>query len=211
MPLTREETNRRRKLRRHIDAIAREDADVARALDQVGYPLPRCRPAGFETFLRVIVSQQISTSAANAIWGRVVDALPSVDANGLLDCNADKLRGAGLSARKVEYARGLAEAITCGELDPGGLDALEDEHAIEQITALRGFGRWSAEIYLMFSLGRGDIFPADDLALQVGLQRLKGLSDKPTPKRARELIEAWSPRRSAGSLFLWHYYQGAPA
>ena len=88
--------------------------------------------------------------------------------------------------------------------------ALEDEEAITQITAVRGFGRWSAEIYLMFSLGRPDVFPADDLALQVGLQKLYRLPEKPTPKEARALSEHWSPRRSAGSLFLWHYYAGAP-
>lgn len=211
MPLSRDEANRRRRLRRHVDAIARGDADVARALAQVGYPSPRVRPAGFATLLRVIVSQQISAGAAAAIWGRVVDALPALDPTGLLACPEETLRAAGLSARKVEYARGLAAAIARGDFEPGRLGDLDDEGAIEQITALRGFGRWSAEIYLMFSLGRPDVFPAGDLALQVALQRLKRLAAKPTPKQARELIAGWSPRRSAGSLFLWHYYQGAPA
>jgi len=88
---------------------------------------------------------------------------------------------------------------------------MTDTEAINAITALRGFGHWSAEIYLMFSLKRQDVFPADDLALQVALGRLKSLSEKPTPKQARDLVAHWTPWRSVGSLFLWHYYQGAPA
>lgn len=211
MPISKDEANRRRKLKRHIDAIAAKDRDVGRAVARIGIPRPRVRPAGFETFLSVIVSQQISTSAARAIWGRVVEALPALNAKGFLRCKPEALRAAGMSARKVEYATGLAEAIAGGDFNPDALPDLDDESAIEQIIELRGFGRWSAEIYLMFSLGRPDVFPADDLALLVGLQKLKGLADKPTPKQARELIEHWSPHRSAGSLFLWHYYQGAPA
>jgi len=115
-----------------------------------------------------------------------------------------------MSFRKIEYAKGLAEAQLAGTFDAEGLDQLSDEKVIESITALRGFGRWSAEIYLMFSLGRQDVFPADDLAIQVALGRLKGLEKKPTPKQARDLIEHWAPWRSVGSLFLWHYYRGAP-
>jgi len=116
-----------------------------------------------------------------------------------------------LSMRKVEYAQGLASAILDGVLNPDDLPALNDAEAIKAISAIRGFGLWSAEIYLMFSLQRGYIFPAGDLALQVALQRLKGLEARPTQKQARALIEHWSPWRSAGSLFLWHYYRGAPA
>jgi DNA-3-methyladenine glycosylase II len=112
--------------------------------------------------------------------------------------------------RKVEYAQGLAQAILDGDFVPADLEAKENDEVTKAITALRGFGVWSAEIYLMFSLQRNDIFPADDLALQVALQRLKGLAQRPTPGQARSLIEHWSPRRSAGSLFLWHYYRGAP-
>ncbi len=104
----------------------------------------------------------------------------------------------------------LAQAMAEGSFDPSQLETMDDPMAIKAITSLRGFGPWSAEIYLMFSLQRSDIFPADDLALQVALQRLKGLAQRPTPKQAHALIEHWSPWRSAGSLFLWHYYRGAP-
>ena len=94
--------------------------------------------------------------------------------------------------------------------DPRVLSDMDDQSVIKAITALRGFGAWSAEIYLMFSLQRSDIFPAGELALRIALQKLKGLQQPLSEKQARELVESWSPYRSAGSLFLWHYYRGAP-
>jgi DNA-3-methyladenine glycosylase II len=194
----------------NIDNIACIDADVASAVGSLGYPQPRIRPQGFETFFSTIVGQQISTEAAAAIMQRVRDLLPRLDASSLLNLPEGALREAGLSTRKVEYAQGLANAILDGDFVPEDLQEMENKEAIRAITALRGLGVWSAEIYLMFSLQRDDIFPADDLALQVALQRLKGLAQRPTPKQAHALIEHWSPWRSAGSLFLWHYYRGAP-
>ncbi len=193
-----------------IDNIACIDVDVERAVGAIGYPQPRIRAQGFETFFSTIVSQQISTEAAAAIMQRVYKLLPRLDAPSLLGLPEDALREAGLSMRKVEYARGLANAIHGGDFVSGDLTAMNNQEAIKAITALPGFGIWSAEIYLMFSLQRSDIFPADDLALQVALKRLKGLAQRPAPKQARALIEHWSPWRSAGSLFLWHYYRGAP-
>ncbi len=193
-----------------MDSIARVDAEVARAVGAIGYPRPRIRAQGFETFFSTMVSQQISTEAAAAIMQRMCKLLPRQDASSLLGLPKNALREAGLSMRKVEYAQGLAQAILDGDFVPGDLPALNNDEAVQAITALRGFGVWSAEIYLMFSLQRNDIFPADDLALQVALQRLKGLEQRPTSKQARALIEHWSPWRSAGSLFLWHYYRGAP-
>jgi DNA-3-methyladenine glycosylase II len=193
-----------------LNAIAEIDREVKQALSVFGYPAPRIRPAGFETFLSTIVGQQISTEAARAIMARLHALLPDMRAQKLLELPDGALREAGLSGRKVEYAQGLAEAIADGALDVDALTEQSDAEAIRSITALRGFGEWSAEIYLMFSLNRSDIFPANDLALQVALQKLKGLESRPSEKQAREIIEHWSPWRSAGSLFLWHYYRGAP-
>lgn len=190
--------------------LAAVDVDVANALVTYGPPSPRLRPEGFETFLSIIVSQQLSTNVARAIMGRVVDLLPEVSADALMLTEDIALREAGLSYRKIEYAKSLAAAIQSGHFDVNGLKTMSNEEAIKEITALRGFGRWSAEIYLMISLQRKDIFPADDLALLVSLGRLKQLKDKPTPKQARDLTAHWAPWRSIGSLFLWHFYQGAP-
>ncbi|WP_434983732.1 DNA-3-methyladenine glycosylase family protein [Vreelandella zhaodongensis] len=191
-------------------ALTEADPDIARAYPLVGAPAPRQRDPGFATFFSTIVSQQISTEAARAIMSRVKALLPELNAKAVMDVEEQALRDAGLSWRKVEYAKGLAEAELTGTFSADELALLSDGEAIAAITQLRGFGRWSAEIYLMFSLQRADIFPADDLALRVALGRLKKLEDKPTPKQARQLVEHWTPWRSVGSLFLWHYYRGEP-
>ncbi len=198
------------KIAESMDYLARIDPDIKHALPNVGPPPPRIRPVGFETFFTTIVSQQISTAAASAIMARVRVRLPSLTAETVLLTPPEALREDGLSYRKIEYAKDLANAITEGTFSINALKQLDDQTAIDQITTLRGFGRWSAEIYLMFSLQRQDIFPADDLAIQIGLQKLKNLDDKPSAKTARQLTEHWAPQRSTGALFLWHYYHGAP-
>lgn len=194
-----------------LDALAATDAEVAAGLELVGYPAPRAKDHGFAPLIDAIVSQQISKQAAAAINARVQALMPGGPTpQALLALDPAELRAAGLSARKVEYCRGVAAAVRDGELPLAELPAMDDAAVIAAISALRGFGRWSAEVYAMFALGRPDIFPADDLALQEGLRRLKGLETRPTGKRARALTEAWSPYRSAGAVFLWHYYRGAP-
>ena len=199
-----------RYITRALNALAKRDDDLRAALSAYGKPKPRNRPEGFETFVNTVVAQQISTHAANAIMGRVRKRLPRLTPRTLMKVSDEDLRAAGLSFRKIEYLRGLAEAELSGRLGIKRLGELNDEEAIDRIVQLRGFGRWSAEIYLMFSLGRRDIFPADDLALQVALGRLKSLDKRPTAKEARALTEPWAPYRSAASLFLWHYYRGQP-
>lgn len=198
------------KIKRDLDALAQRDADLRRALKLVRYPAPRIREQGFETLLSTIVSQQISTQAAAAIMGRVRALLPTMQAEAVLRLPDGALRTAGLSTRKVEYVQGLANSIVENRFDVTSLPEMADQAAIEAITSLKGFGVWSAEIYLMFSLQRSDIFPAGDLALRIALQRLKGFDESLNEKDARALVEDWAPYRSAGSLFLWHYYRGAP-
>jgi DNA-3-methyladenine glycosylase II len=193
-------------IKQSLQALAKVDDDIALALRQCGYPEPRIRPAGFETFLNTIVSQQISTKAAATISLRVSNLMSRIDAKSLLALPDKTLREAGLSQRKMEYAQGLADAIVTGVFDPDALSDMSDDKAINAIMEIRGFGRWSAEIYLMFSLQREDVFPADDLILLTSLQKLKNLADRPTPKIARELTQSWSPCLSSASLFLWHYH-----
>ncbi|HET6469320.1 MAG TPA: hypothetical protein VFG43_13185 [Geminicoccaceae bacterium] len=198
------------RLQAAIDALAVRDAHIRQALARIGYPTPRVREPGFATLLRVIVAQQLSTRSAAAIWGRLealMAGAPSAEAFLALDDAA--LRAAGLSAPKVRYGRGLATAVAAGQVPLDRLAALDEETVIGHLTALSGFGRWSAEIYCLFALGRIDSFPADDLALQVAAQRLKGLPARPTGKALRALAEAWRPQRGAAALFLWHYYGAA--
>jgi DNA-3-methyladenine glycosylase II len=150
------------------------------------------------------------SGGGEAIMARVRELLPDMEPESVLRLPAGALRAAGLSMRKVEYAEGLAQAMMEMRFDPTGLAAMDDQAVIDAITALRGFGAWSAEIYLMFSLQRSDIFPAGDLALRIALQKLKGIAEPLNEKQARAIVADWSPYRSAGSLFLWHYYRGAP-
>ncbi len=194
-----------------IAALADVDNDIAHAVNQLGIPLPRIRPTGFEAFLSTIVSQQISIKAAQAIMGRVITLLPEVSAQALISQDDLSLRTAGLSLRKIDYAKGLAEAVITGRFDIDSLALMSDAQVIKSITSLRGFGRWSAEIYLLLCLKRQDIFPADDLALLEALKRLKNLPTRPSPKQARDLTVHWAPWRSVGSLLLWDYYREATA
>lgn len=197
-------------IKQGVDALALVDQDVAKALPIFGYPPPRIRAEGIETFFSIVVGQQLSTHAAAAIMGRAHALMPEITASKILSKSDEELRGIGLSKQKITYVKGMAEAIISGEFVPDALKELDDKTAIKTITALKGFGPWSAEIYLMFSLNRTDIFPSGDLALLVALQNLKRLDEKPTPKEAQKILEHWSPWRSVGSLFLWHYYHGAP-
>jgi DNA-3-methyladenine glycosylase II len=193
-----------------IDRLAALDQDVAAAVERIGYPLPRLRPAGFETLLRIMVSQQVSSRSAAAIWARLEAACGAeVTPAAFLALDDPACRAVGLSGRKTDYGRGLAAAIAAGELDLAALARLEEEAAIERIVALKGFGRWSAAIYLLFALGRTDAWPAADLALQIGMQRLKGLDYRPTVADMDRLALTWRPLRGCGALMLWHVYGAA--
>ncbi len=194
----------KRKIKKDLDALALRDTHVAAVLETLGYPEPRVRPSGYNAFLSTIISQQISIKAAATIQQRVLNALPDLSPEGLLATPIETLRSAGMSQRKVEYARGMAEAILAGTFCPDAIESMADDEAITHITQLRGFGVWSAEVYLMFSLGRNDIFPADDLIIRQSLQKLKRKRKPLTAKTARALVEHWAPYRSVGSLFLWH-------
>jgi DNA-3-methyladenine glycosylase II len=193
-----------------IDRLARVDADVADALERIGYPAPRQREPGFATLLRIMVAQQLSTKSAAAIWARVEHAcLPLVSAESFLKLEEAAFKTIGFSRQKMAYGRSLAAAVASGALDLEALAMRPEEEAIAAIAAQRGFGRWSAEIYLLFALGRADIFPADDLGLQVGMQRLKRLETRPSRKAMDELAEPWRPLRGCGAIFLWHFYGAA--
>ncbi len=193
-----------------LDRLAEVDPDVRQALARIGYPAPRIRDPGFSTLLRIVTAQQLSTRSAAAIWGRLEASLGgTVTADGFLSLDEASLRATGFSLRKAEYGRALARAIQDGSLPVDRFHELEDDAIVEALTAMKGFGRWSAEIYLLFALGRVDIFPADDLALQIAYQRLKKLEARPTGKALRLQLEPWRPWRGAAALFLWHYYGAA--
>lgn len=193
-------------LRTSLDALAAIEPAFAGPLARAGYPEPRIRERGYVTLLRTIVGQQVSVQSADAVWRRLGEALGDVADPALMIAASDEtLRGAGLSRQKNGYARSLAGLILSGELDLAGLPA-DDEAAIAALTSVKGIGRWSAEIYLLFAEGRVDIWPAGDLAVQIAVGRLMGLDERPDEKSVRAIGEHWRPHRGAAAIFAWHSY-----
>jgi DNA-3-methyladenine glycosylase II len=199
-----------RRLKRGLTALAESDPDMARAIDAAGRLPVRSREPGFPTLLNVIMAQQLSVASAAAIWGRLEAAADPMTPAALLKIHPRRLRTIGLSRQKALYARELAKALEARRLDLDALVAMDDEAAIAALTAVKGVGRWTAEIYLLFSLGRPDVMPADDLALQVAAQRIKGLKVRPTGRELRAMAETWRPWRSVAARVLWHYYRIVP-
>jgi DNA-3-methyladenine glycosylase II len=181
---------------------------VFAGIEPAAGPLPwRTRPGGFAGLFQAIVGQQISNGAAAAIWRRVAAIPGALDPAGLLALSDEVLRAAGLSRPKVAHARCLAEAFVDGLVSEAGLAALGDEDAIATLSAIRGLGRWTAEIYLLFALERADVFPAGDLALAASVADLKGLDARPGPAALRSLAQAWAPHRGVAARLLWHHWR----
>jgi DNA-3-methyladenine glycosylase II len=193
-----------------LDALAAIEPGFARVLDSHGRPEPRLSDPGVETLLRTIVGQQVSVAAARSMWSKLVAQYGEpVDLAALLEASDEQLREAGLSRQKAGYARSLAGLVLAGELDLANLPA-DDEEAIALLTKIKGIGRWSAEIYLLFAEGRGDVWPAGDLAVQIEVGRLLGLAERPSEKELRALAEAWRPHRGAAAVLAWHSYNAPP-
>lgn len=193
-------------LKSSLDALALLEPGFAKALGQVGYPEPRIRERGYETLLRTIVGQQVSFKAAAAVWAKLeAERGDLTNPDAILSASFDELRACGLSRQKQGYARSLAELVKTGALDLANLPE-DDEEAIALLTQVKGIGRWSAEIYLLFAEGRPDIWPAGDLAVQVDVGLIMGLEDRPSEKLVREIGEAWRPHRGAAAVFAWHHY-----
>lgn len=193
-------------LKSALDALALIEPRFADAITATGYPDARIRDPGYTTLLRTIVGQQVSVAAAASVWNKLETLLGEGCApDKLIEQDFDALRACGLSRQKQGYARSLAELVVSGELP---LDALplDDEEAIAYLTKVKGIGRWSAEIYLLFAEGRVDIWPAGDLAVQEGVGRLLKLDARPSEKEVRLIAEKWRPHRGAAAIFTWHIY-----
>ncbi|WP_157218731.1 DNA-3-methyladenine glycosylase family protein [Flavisphingomonas formosensis] len=195
------------RIREAMDALAAIEPAFARGLERVGYPEPRVRARGYETLLRTIVGQQVSVSSAAAVWAKLGEILgPARDPAAIAAASDQDLRAAGFSRQKSAYARSLADEVLSGRLDLEALPA-DDEAAIAALTAVKGIGRWSAEIYLLFAEGRPDIWPAGDLAVQIEVGRILGLNSRPDERATRALAERWRPHRGSAAIFSWHHYK----
>lgn len=195
-----------KKLQASLNALAVIEPRFADAISATGYPEERIREPGYATLLRTIVGQQVSVAAAASVWNKLETLLgEGCPPDKLTEQDFDALRACGLSRQKQGYARSLAELVMTGALPLDALPA-DDEEAIAYLTQVKGIGRWSAEIYLLFAEGRTDIWPAGDLAVQEGVGRLLKLEARPSEKDIREIAEKWRPHRGAAAIFTWHIY-----
>ena len=184
---------------------------MRKAVGLYGNPKSRKRDPGFGTLVRIIIDQQVSVQAGAAIWNRLETAAGAVTPATIEKLGESGLRQAGLSGAKARYVLGIADAINVGTLDLAHLHRCREEKIFRELTALKGIGRWTAEIYLMFALGKPDILPVGDIALQSAAGRLLGLEGRPGPIEFEEIGERWRPYRSVASIMLWHFYKKMPA
>lgn len=174
-------------------------------------PLEASKMDPFPALVRTITAQQISTKAAATIHGRLVALMPhGVEPDALLALSDDQLRQAGLSRQKTAYVRDLAARAASGALPLHTLHELTDEEVIDAIVTVKGLGRWSAEMFLMFRLRRPDVLPVDDLGIVTAITRLYGLRKKPKPDRIRKIGEAWRPYRTVACWYLWRSLDNQP-
>jgi DNA-3-methyladenine glycosylase II len=188
-----------------IAALAGEPVFAA-ILDRAGPPRFRRRRNGFETLLHIILEQQVSIDAAAAMFRRLGETCGVVTPGAFLALDEATLRRCGFSRQKAAYGRGLAEAVRDGELEFARLAAVSDETALAELVRRKGIGRWSAEIYLIFALGRADIWPAGDLGLQLGVAAELGLDARPGEPALREIGERWRPWRTVAACLFWQSY-----
>jgi DNA-3-methyladenine glycosylase II len=192
-------------IRDGVRMLRRKCAIMRHVHDLAGHPPLRRRPAGFEGLGRIIVGQQVSVASATAIWERTAAACAPFEPHVLLALEDKHLGGAGLSRAKIRTLRAVAEACSNG-LDLTGLDGSTEEEIHAALTAITGIGPWTADVYIMFCLGRADAWAPGDLALQIATQRALGLAQRPGRDEMQEIAERWRPWRGVAARLLWAYY-----
>jgi DNA-3-methyladenine glycosylase II len=192
-----------------LASLARLDARFEHALECAGRPPLRRRPDGFAGLAQIVVSQQLSTASASAIWGRLTAAFDPFEPGAILHARAARLARVGLSAPKIRTLKAIAKALDCKQIDLSALADRPADEAHAALTALHGIGPWTADIYLLFCLGHADAWPTGDLALQEATRLLLSLKARPTAKEMVPLAEPWRPWRGAAACVLWAYYRAA--
>ena len=195
-----------RTLLKGVRELANRDEDLARIVSALGPPPLWEREQGFHTLIHIILEQQVSLASARAAYTRLEEAIHPLTPESFLGLTDEELRQSGFSRQKTRYGRELATAILDGSLDISGLAGLQNEDAKEQLTKVKGIGPWTADIYLLTALGRPDVWPEGDLALEVAIQRVKGWSRRPTSEEVRKISEEWKPWRAVAARLLWHFY-----
>lgn len=193
-------------LKQGVATLVRRDPDFGRIVATAGMPRFPQRPASFGTLLHIILEQQVSVEAARAMYARLKKECRWVTPDRFLLIDDEMLRRCGFSRQKMGYGRHLAMAIRDGAFNLGALARQDDEAATAELVKLKGIGRWSAEVYLLFALARPDIWPADDLGLQLAVQWLRGLDSRPSGAMLRAMAEPWRPWRAVAACLLWQFY-----
>src|SRR5580693_8973755 len=196
-------------LERGIDALLAADPRFAALIAKAGRPPLRRRPDGFAGLASTVVSQQLSTASAGAIWGRLSAAFDPFEPAAIIRARRERLARVGLSAPKIRALKEIARAIARGDLKLATLGDIDAEAAHAALTAVHGIGPWTADIYLLASLGHADAWPAGDLALQEAARLAFGLKARPTAKEMQALAEPWRPWRAIAARILWSYYRVA--
>jgi len=192
-----------------LQALLAADPRFTDIVARAGPPPLRRRPAGFAGLAAIVVSQQLSTASAGAIWGRLSAAFDPLDCTALRRARSARLKRIGLSAPKIRALKAIAKAVDDGALDLAALAALPADDAHALLTAVHGIGPWTADIYLLFCLGHADAWPAGDLALQEAARMAFALDARPTAKAMVPLAEPWRPWRGVAARLLWAYYRAA--
>ena len=189
-----------------VDALVAGDADLAGVIARWGRPAPFSRPATFQTLILLILEQQVSLDSARAAYNRLAAAIPGVEPSDLLRMSDGELRACGFSRQKARYGRALATLVTEAVIDPTSLHDLADDEVRRILVQVPGIGPWTADVFLMASLGRTDIWPIADRALQVATSEALALSAVPTQLELADIGERWRPYRTAAAHILWHGY-----
>ncbi len=192
--------------RRTVADLTRSDEHLEAVVDAHGLPDLWLRPPGFPSLVLFILEQQVSLPSAAAAYRKLVVRLGTMSATALLSCTPEQLREDGVSRQKDRYLRGLATAVETGALDLDRLADLDDDVVRRTLMALPGIGRWTADVYLLACLGRPDLWPVGDRALQVAIAEALGLDTVPDPAALELLGERWRPHRSTAARLLWHGY-----
>ena len=189
-----------------IQELCKRDRDLAEIITNYGYPDPWQRKPGFATLIRIILEQQVSYASAKAAFQRLQDAVDELNPEHFLALDDDELKKIGFSRQKTRYGRILAQTILDGSLDLESLEQLPDAEIRKQLTAIKGIGDWTVDIYLMMALQRQDVFPSKDLAVAIAVKEIKNLSIRPPAAKLETIAESWKPYRAIATKILWHYY-----
>ncbi len=195
-------------LQEGVAVLSRRDADLAASVRQHGQPPMWARQPGFATLLNIILEQQVSLASARAAYGRLAALIPAVTPEHFLTLDDVRLREVGFSRQKAGYGRFLASALIDGTFDLAAMAELSDERARQELIELKGIGSWTADTYLLMALGRRDVWPAGDIALQTAMQDIKSLPARPSQTEMIELAEGWRPWRAVAARILWFHYLG---